>query len=48
MNFLAFGKVQKITISELALLMDGASLRIQKRGRKYIHGESKRGLKDKP
>ena len=48
MNFLSFGEVQKITVSELALLMDGATLRIQKRGRKYIHGESKRGLKNKP
>jgi hypothetical protein len=42
MNFLAFGKVHKISISELALLMDGASLRIRERGKKYVHGESKR------
>lgn len=47
MNFLAFGKVQKISISELALLMDGASLRIRERGKKYVHGESKRRLKNK-
>ncbi|MCP4911805.1 MAG: IS66 family insertion sequence element accessory protein TnpB [Oligoflexia bacterium] len=45
MNFLAFGKIQKITVSELALILDGASLRIRERGKKYVHGESKRRLK---
>jgi transposase len=42
MNFLSFGEIQKITISELALIMDGATLRIHQRGKKYQHGSNKK------
>jgi len=42
MPFLSFGEVQKINLSELALLIDGATLKIHKRGEKYIHGQNKK------
>ncbi len=42
MPFLSFGAIQKVTISELALLMDGATIKIQKHGEKYIHGQNKK------
>lgn len=41
-SFLSFGEVMKVSISELALLMDGASLKIHRRGKKYVHGQNKK------
>ena len=45
MPFLSFGPVQKVTISELALLIDGASIRIEKPGERYQRGQNKRRFK---
>jgi transposase len=42
MPFLSFGPVQKVTISELALLIDGATIKIHKHAEKYTHGKNKK------
>lgn len=46
MSFLAFDEYQKISISELALIFEGATIRIQKRAKKFEYG-NKRRLKNK-
>jgi hypothetical protein len=45
MPFLSFGPVQKVTVSELALLIDGATIEIQKQGKKYTHGQNQKRSK---
>ena len=42
MSFLTFNEYQKITISELALIFEGATIRIQKRAKKFEYGNKRR------
>lgn len=46
MSFFSFEEYQKITISELALIFEGATIRIQKRAKKFEYA-NKRRSKDK-
>jgi len=47
MNFLAFKEYQRISISELALIFEGASIRLQKSPKKFSYGSNKRRSKNK-
>lgn len=47
MSFLALEEYQKISISELALIFEGATIRIQKRAKKFEYGSNKRRSKNK-
>ena len=42
MSFLAFNEYQKITIYELALIFEGATIRIQKRAKKCEYANKRR------
>lgn len=41
MSFLAFNEYQKISITELALIFEGASIRILKSPKKFIYGSNR-------
>lgn len=47
MSFLDLEEYQKISLSELALIFEGASIRIHKRAKKFEYG-NKRRSKNKP
>jgi transposase len=47
MSFNTFDETQKITLSELALIFEGDTLRIHKKAKSFEYGNSRR-LKNKP